>query len=264
MACKLQVQSDYIMLFSKYLFIASFVILQDITLFPAKAVWLIEMTQKGCRTTNQKGNALDLFCTISQVIKVSFINRKSLFLHPQPLYPTTVLKVWLQNNALLSVLLSGKGRLHLLNYFYKCEITKFDSSVWPKAFLYLSCHRWTLRIWKTGKSLALPVACAGMRQRFWSASDRHYFLDVKVFILKPSMVINWENLLRLLFFRSFSLWAGSSDSTCWVTEEQRSWESKQFLILSLKMDHSVLLNLLLIAPNCSRVVPTSLGWYNKP
>jgi len=44
--CKLQAELNTIVLFSKCLFIISFVIYQDTALFPEKEVmWLIEMTQ---------------------------------------------------------------------------------------------------------------------------------------------------------------------------------------------------------------------------
>lgn len=65
---------------------------------------------------------------------------------------------------------------------------------------------------------------------------------------------------------AFLLWDNSSESTCWVTWEKRSWESKQFdsrflshLILSLKMDHILQLNLLQIAVSSGWVLLTRLS-----
>lgn len=117
-----------------------------------KVIWLIEMTQQGFRSTNQKGNTLNLFYSNSKVTKMSFINKKSLFPHlsPSPLLPTTVLNFGSKTRLCLLLCSPVRAEPTLPNYFCSmCNDKSYcDRRIWPKALhlLYLSRWRWTLRI----------------------------------------------------------------------------------------------------------------------
>lgn len=77
------------------------------------------MTQQGFRSTNQKGNTLNLFYSNSKVTKMSFINKKSLFPHlsPSPLLPTTVLNFGSKTRLCLLLCSPVRAEPTLPNYF---------------------------------------------------------------------------------------------------------------------------------------------------
>lgn len=82
--------------------------------------------------------------------------------------PKNSLQLWLQSKTSLSVLFSCEGWTtpHFLIISAACTVTKVivtdvtDLKLW----VYLSHWRWTLRIWKTCKSLALSFLHTGMEQ----------------------------------------------------------------------------------------------------